>query len=380
MTRARLAATLAVLLAPMACSAETGDRSAFQAKDQTFVVRPLADGLEHPWALTFLPDGALLITERPGRLRLFADGALRAEPVGGVPAVVARGQGGLHDVTLAPDFATSRQVYLCFAGPAAGGAVTRVARGRLDDANRSLTAVSTVFETSPALNSSKHFGCRIRFAPDGDLYLSVGERGERDQAQDLANGYGKVHRVTPDGAIPPDNPFLGTTGAQPSIFTWGHRNPQGLTVRPETDQVWLHEHGPRGGDEVNLLVAGANYGWPVVSHGNEYYGPRISSDTEAPGIEPPRWVWVPSIAPSGMAFYDGDAFPAWQGDLFVGGLVQELLVRLELDGDEVVAEERLLVETHGRIREVEVGPDGLIYLLTDADDGRLLRLEPDPGA
>lgn len=331
-------------------------------------------GLSHPWGMAFLPDGGILVTERPGRLRLVRDGALDPRPIEGVPPVVARGQGGLLDVALHPDFATNRLVYLSLAGPAPGGALTRVVRGRLD--GHRLAGVETIFEAPPATGARQHFGSRLLFDRAGRLYVTLGERGDGDRAQDRGDAAGSVVRLTADGAPAPGNPFAGRAGARPEIFTWGHRNAQGMDIHPETGAVWVHEHGPLGGDEVNILEPGANYGWPVITYGRAYSGLPIGEGTSKPGMKQPIHTWVPSIAPSGMAFYTGPLFPAWQGDLFVGALKDRLLARLELDGDRVVGEERLLVGRIGRIRDVTLGPDGFLYLLTDEGDGGLYRLEP----
>ncbi len=342
-----------------------------------FVLRELARGLEHPWSLAFLPDGRFLVSERPGRLRyVAADGTLDPEPISGIPEVWARGQGGLLDVALDPEFARNRLVYLSYAAAVPGGAATHVARGRLVD--HRLEKVEVIFRSNGVSRTGRHFGSRLLFR-DGLLYVTLGERGVRRFAQDLSVHAGSVIRIRPDGSVPEDNPFMGTPGAMPEIFTYGHRNPQGMDRNPATGEVWIHEHGPQGGDEVNRLVAGANYGWPLYTHGREYgTGEPIGLGTEAPGIEPPLWVWIPSIAPSGMAFYGGDAFPGWKGDLLVGALRAQMLVRLDIEDGRIVAEERLLRGLVGRIRDVRVGPDGLVYLLSDAADGGLYRLEPRP--
>jgi glucose/arabinose dehydrogenase len=375
MTRALtlLPAALAIAGCAMATAAPPPDR-VFDTEQASFRVVEVVGGLEHPWALAFLPNGRMLVTERPGRLRLVVDGQLVPEPVAGVPEVFARGQGGLLDVIADPDFARNGSIYLSYAHDDGSGRTTRVLRGRLEGA--ALTESEVIFEGLPRTGGSNHFGSRLAFGPDGMLYVTMGERQDPDRAQDLAQHPGKLMRIAPDGSIPPDNPFVGRADARPEIWSYGHRNPQGLAVRPETGQVWLHEHGPRGGDEVNLIRAGANYGWPVITHGRAYSGLPIGEGSEKPGMEQPVHYWVPSIAPSGMAFYVGDAFPEWRGDLLVGALRSELLARLELDGDRIVAEERMLQGELGRIRDVRVGPDGLVYLLTDENPGALYRLEP----
>ncbi|WGF87641.1 PQQ-dependent sugar dehydrogenase [Marinivivus vitaminiproducens] len=336
----------------------------------------LADGLDQPWGLAFLPDGGMLITEVTGQIRLWTPEGLVEAPLAGVPEVYARGQGGLLDIALHPGFAANRLVYISYAAPREEGATTKVARGRLSDDRSALEDLEVVFEAGPPLSGGSHFGSRVRFGPDGLLYVTVGERNQRDNAQTLGNDWGKVHRMRDDGTAPEDNPFVGREDARPTIYTWGNRNAQGLAVHPETGAIWLHEHGPRGGDEVNIVQAGQNYGWPVVTFGREYYGPAISDATSAPGMVDPLHVWVPSIAPSGMAFYEGDAFPDWRGDILLGALTGQALVVLSVEGETIVGEERLFEGEIGRVREVKLGPDGLVYLLTDSSDGQLIRLEP----
>jgi aldose sugar dehydrogenase len=333
----------------------------------------VAGPLEHPWGMAFLPGGDLLITERPGRLRMLRDGVLDPAPLTGVPEVYASGQGGLLDVALDPDFASNRLIYLSYAGRGAGGAVTRVVWARL--AEGGLEDLVVIFEAMTA-GGGRHFGSRLGFDHDGYLFITLGERGESQHAQELGDLAGKVVRLHPDGRVPDDNPFVGRADAAPEVFSYGHRNPQGLAVHPETGAVWVEEHGPRGGDEINLVTAGTNYGWPVITYGRAYSGLSIGEGSAKEGMAQPVHYWVPSISPSGMAFYEGDAFPQWQGDLFVGGLSGELLARLELDGQQVTQEERLLEGVLGRIRDVRVGPDGYLYLLTDYDEGALWRLEP----
>lgn len=351
------------------------DLGRIESEQATFSVEQLVAGLEHPWSMAFLPDGGLLVTERDGRLRhVTADLTLRPEPLEGVPTAFARGQGGLLDVVLHPDFAENGLVYLSYAYLGQGGAATAVARGRLGATG--LEGTEVIFQSNALASGGRHFGSRLVFDRDGYLFITHGDRGERDRAQDLGDHAGSVLRLHDDGSIPDDNPFVGRADAVPEIYSWGHRNPQGMALHPATGAVWLHEHGPRGGDEINIVRAGLNYGWPVVSQGREYASGREVGASEAPGMEPAIYVWDPSIAPSGMAFYAGDAFPEWQGDLLVGALAYQLLARLELDGDSVVAEERLLQGDIGRIRDVRVGPDGLVYLLTDMADGGLYRLVP----
>jgi glucose/arabinose dehydrogenase len=356
------------------CAAATAD-GIVVTEQASFRVVELTGGLEHPWGLAFLPGGRMLVTERPGRLRIVAAGRLLPEPIVGVPEVYVGGQGGLLDVAIDPAFAENGLVYLSYAHENETGRTTRVLRGRLD--GLALRDGEVIFEGQPRTGGSNHFGSRLVFGPDGMLYVTMGERFEMDRAQDLAQHPGKLLRIAPDGSVPPDNPYVGRADARPEIFSYGHRNAQGLTVHPDTGRIWLHEHGPQGGDEVNLIRASVNYGWPVITYGRAYFtGFAIGEGTEKPGMEQPVHYWVPSIAPSGMAFYRGDAFPGWQGDLFVGALSGELLARLEMDGDRVVAEERMLEGELGRIRDVRTGPDGLLYLLTDEDPGGLYRLEP----
>jgi len=340
-------------------------------------VRELVAGLEHPWALAFLPDGrGMLITERPGRLRLFADGRLSA-PLSGVPDVFAEGQGGLLDVALSPAFAEDRLVYLSYAEAGRRGrAGTAVGRARLSDDGRRLEDFRVIFRQQPKLSSGIHFGSRLVFDRAGYLFVTLGENNRRPTAQDLDKLQGKVVRLYPDGRIPPDNPFVGRPGARGEIWSYGHRNPQGAALNPWTGRLWVHEHGPRGGDEINIPQAGGNYGWPLATHGINYTFLPIpeARGKVVEGTEPPHHVWEKSPAISGMAFYDAERFPAWRHSLFIGALAAQALLRLELDGDRIVHEERLLEELDSRIRDVRVGPDGYLYLLTDATNGKLLRL------
>jgi glucose/arabinose dehydrogenase len=280
----------------------------------------------------------------------------------------------LLDVALDPGFASNRVIYLSYAASGEGGNSTRVARATLGEGR--LEDLAVIFTAEPLVRASKHFGSRLAFDAEGHLFITVGERGQGDRAQDLGQDNGKVIRLDPDGSVPEDNPFVGTAGARSEIFSYGHRNPQGMAIHPQTGVPWLNEHGARGGDEVNVVRPGVNYGWPVITYGIDYSGAPIGEGTHKEGMAQPIHYWVPSIAPGGMAFYDGAAFPEWRGDLFVGALKAELLVRLELDGERVVAEERLLDGALGRIRDIEVGPDEFLYLLTDEGDGGLYRLEP----
>jgi glucose/arabinose dehydrogenase len=341
---------------------------------------PVATGLANPWALAFLPDGQFLVTERPGRMRVVSATGQVGSALAGVPPVAAGGQGGLLDVVTDAGFARSRRIYFCFSEPGAGGAgnSTAVARATLAADARSLQDVRVVFSQRPKVESALHFGCRIVQAPDGNLLVALGERYHRkDDAQKLDNHHGKVIRITPDGAVPPGNPFASQPGALPEIWSYGHRNPQGATLGPD-GKLWMHEHGPQGGDEINLPQPGRNYGWPVVTFGENYGGGKIGEGTAKAGMEPPLHHWTPSIAPSGMAFLTSTRYgAAWQGSLFVGSLKFGTLHRLEVAGGKVQREEKLLQGNGERIRDVRQGPDGLLYMVTDSPQGRLLRLQPD---
>ena len=351
------------------------------AQAQTTVrAEVLARGLDHPWALAFVDGGRMLVTERPGRLRLVEPDGRVGPPIEGVPAVDAVGQGGLLDVITDSGFATNRRIYFCFAEPAAsgGGNSTALATARLSDDGRRLEQVRVIFSQIPKVSSRLHFGCRIVEAPDGHLFLALGERFQRMRdAQTLDNHHGKVVRLRKDGSSPPDNPFVRQSGAMPEIWSWGHRNPQGATWGPD-GRLWVIEHGPQGGDEINRPEAGKNYGWPVITFGENYGGGAIGEGlTARPGMEQPLHHWTPSIAPSGMAFLRSDRYgTAWQGNLFVGSLKFRYLARLELQNGRVVREERLLPQLGQRVRDVRQGPDGLLYLLTDENDGQLLRVVP----
>ena len=364
---------LSLSLAAVPAAAQTYSSSAGPLSVET-----VARGLDRPWGLAFLPDGRMLVTEKPGRLRLVTREGALSPPVTGVPPVRYSGQGGLHDVILDRDFARNRTIYFCFAEPASGGGRTSLARARLTDGEAPrLDEVKVIFRQDGPLSSGNHYGCRIVQGRDGNLFLTMGDHFTyRDEAQNLANHIGKIVRVTPDGAVPPDNPFINRAGAKPEIWSYGHRNSQGAALHPQSGKLWMHEHGPRGGDEVNVPLAGRNYGWPVIGYGVDYSGVKIHAATAKGGMEQPVKYWVPSIAPSGMAFYTGDLFPAWKGSVLVGALASRLLVRLELDGEKVGKEERLLADLGERIRDVRQGPDGAIWLLTDAGNGRLLRVIP----
>ncbi len=377
-TLRRASAGLALSLACGVAAAVAQDIERSEQHD--FRTVTLASGLDHPWGMAFLPENGpsgagILITERSGALRLYRDGELQARAVAGTPKVAASGQGGLLDVVLHPDFADNRLVYLSYAGASDGKAGTEVARGRFD--GTALSDLEVIFRAQPKTPGSAHYGSRLVFGNDGKLYVSLGDRRNyMREAQNPANHIGSIVRLNDDGSLPDDNPFTGDTGKRPEVFSYGHRNVQGMALRPGSNEIWAHEHGPRGGDELNLLKAGANFGWPAITYGVDYSGAVISDKTAAPGMEQPVVYWDPSIAPSGMAFYDGDAFPQWKGDLFVGALAHRHLRRLEMDGRQVVGQEELLRDLRQRIRDVRAGPDGYLYVLTDSSDGRLLRLEP----
>ena len=335
---------------------------------------PLARGLEHPWGMAFLPEGGILISERPGRLRIFQNNQL-SQPIAGLPEIARQGQGGLLDVALHPQFSNNRLVYFSFAEPGSGGAGTAVGRARLD--GQQLNDLEIIFRMEPKSTTGRHFGSRLVFDQQGYLYITLGDRGDQQRAQQPDDHAGSVIRLHADGRIPADNPFVDRPGWKGEKYDLGHRNMQGAALHPQTGELWTHEHGPQGGDEINIIRPGNNYGWPVITYGVNYgIGTKIGEGTHKPGLVQPIHYWVPSIAPSGMTFYQGDKFPHWQGNLLVGALKDQLLVRLELDGNKVVAEERFLQNKLGRIRDVREGPDGYIYLLTDEADGGLYRLEP----
>jgi glucose/arabinose dehydrogenase len=320
----------------------------------------------------------MLVTERPGRLRVVTPDGRVSAPLAGLPRIAARGQGGLLDVALDPNFATNRMVYLSFAEPREGnGSGTSVARGVLNAAETALGGTTVIFQQQPAGNTGRHFGSRLVFARDGNLFVTTGDRGNMEMSsQDPNTHIGKVLRLRPDGSVPPDNPFVGRAGYRPEIWSLGHRNAQGAVLNPATGALWTIEHGARGGDEINIVQRGLNYGWPVISYGVEYSGRRIGEGQRKAGLEQPAFHWDPSIAPSGAVFYTGDRFRGWRGSLFTGGLVSQQLIRVTVDGDRIVAQERLLNELDERIRDVRQGPDGFLYLLTDASNGRILRVRP----
>ena len=366
--------------ASVASATSTGAYTVQQTERQAVRVTILTRGLEHPWSLAFLPDGRMLVTERPGRLRYVeADGTLDPTPIGGLPAAVAQaGQGGLHDVALHPDFAHNRLVYFAYAGRNGRRYGTELARGRLD--GHRLADVEVLFRALPKSHGGSHFGGRVVLDGKGHVFLTLGDRGERPRAQDLGDHAGSVIRLSVDGGVPADNPFASVAGARPEIFSLGNRNVQGAAMNPWTGELWAHEHGPQGGDEINVIRSGVNYGWPVITYGKNYgIGTSIGEGTHKEGVAQPLHQWTPSIAPSGMAFYNGDKFPGWRGSLLVGALKFRLLARLELDGERVVREERMLEDVLGRIRDVRVGPDGYVYLLNDHPNGVIARLEPEGG-
>lgn len=338
----------------------------------------ITDELDHPWSLAFLPSGDMLVTERPGQLRLVENDKLHPDPIQGLPAIEEKGQGGLLDVVLHPDFEKNRWVYLSYAAPGTGGLSTHIGRGQLR--GHALENWEKLFELRPRSRGGRHFGSRMAFSPDGHLFVSIGDRGDQDRAQLLNDAAGSVLRLKADGSIPQDNPFVKTKNALPQIYSYGHRNPQGMAIHPETGEIWTHEHGPQGGDEINILKAGTNYGWPVITYGCQYViCTKIGEGTHKQGLEQPLHYWVPSIAPSGMAFYTGNRIPDWKGSLFVGSLKFHRLHRLVLKGDKVVEEEQLFEGEFGRIRDVRNGPDGYLYLLTDDDEGKLIRIGNKPG-
>ena len=353
------------------------DRSSvITSEKHTFRLATLVTGLENPWSVAFLPDGRMLITERVGRLRLVgSDFRLDPKPIEGLPESLERGQGGLFDVVLHPQYAQNGWIYWAYNAPGPGGWGTALARGKLQ--GQRMTSVQVLFSMLPKTRSSQHFGGRIVFDKAGMLYLTLGDRGDKDRAQKLDDHAGSVIRLHDDGRVPADNPFVNRAGALPEKWTLGNRNMQGAALHPQTGELWTHEHGPQGGDEVNVMRPGLNYGWPVITYGVNYgLGTRIGEGQAKPGMVQPLYKWVPSIAPSGMAFVNGSQFPQWQGDLLVGALRGQMLVRLVLDGEKVMREERLLQGRAGRIRDVRMGPDGLVYLLSDGSDGALMRLEP----
>ena len=377
MPKLRLALACAVVLAASP-AALAQDTQRLRTDKVEVIVETLARNLQNPWSLAFLPDNRMLVTERPGRLRIVdAEGKL-SEPIKGLPRISARGQGGLLDVVLDPGFAQNRIIYLSFAEDRGDGRNgTSVARGRLSQDGTALADIQIIFRQEPSHAGTYHFGSRLVFGRDGNLFVTLGERNDlRNQAQNLNNHLGKIVRIKPAGGAAPDNPFLNREDARPEIWSYGHRNIQSAALHPTTGELWIVEHGARGGDEVNIPQKGKNYGWPVISYGVHYSGQKIGEGTRKPGMEQPVYHWDPSIAPSGMAFYTGNKFPAWRGSILVGALAGKLVSRLETSGNRVTGEERMLQNLGERIRDVRQGPDGLIYLLTDSPQGRILRMKP----
>lgn len=347
----------------------------FQSEHHAYRAVTIVEGLSNPWGLAFLPGGDMLVTERSGALRRIRDGVLLPDPISGVPAAHVNGQGGLLDVALHPRFSDNGLVYLSHSKARADGeASTALVRGRLD--GERLVDVEELFVADAWTGRGVHFGSRIVFDSDSTLFLSVGDRGEMQEAQNTLNHQGTILRLTDEGGVPADNPFVGRDGFRPEIYTWGNRSPQGLAIHPATGELWESEHGPRGGDELNRLLPGRNYGWPTITYGINYDGSTISEHTEMAGMEQPVHYWVPSIATSGLAFYEGDAFPEWRGNAFVGGLAGAQLARIVLDGSRSTSEETLLEGFAQRIRTVVTGPDGYLYLLIDTANAPLVRLEP----
>lgn len=368
--------TLSAILALTIAASLPASAKTTQTQTTKIEVTDFTTGLEQPWGAAFLPDGRMLVSEKAGRLRLVDKDGKVSAPLKGVPPVDDDGQGGLLDVTIDPDFTRNGLIYFSFAEPdSEGQAGTAVARAKLS--GDALQELRVIWRQEPKARGGNHFGSRLVFARDGTLFVTMGERYDhRDGAQDLSNHFGKVVRITTDGAAAKDNPFLGKENVKPDIWSYGHRNVQGAALNPETGELWTHEHGPRGGDEINIARAGRNYGWPVITYGREYWGPRIGEGAAKAGMEQPLHQWTPSIAPSGMLFYTGSAFPQWKGNLFIGSLKFMYLDRVTLDGEKVAAEEKLLEDVEERIRDVEQGPDGCLYVLTDNADGRILKIAP----
>jgi glucose/arabinose dehydrogenase len=359
----------AVLVVQPAFAAEVA--RTVETQSGRIAVETVASGLRDPWSLAFLPDGRMLVTERAGRIRIVTREGNLSAPLAGVPEVYSSGQGGLLDIALGPDFATSRLIYFSFGEPGEGGASTAVARARLGEDR--LQDLTVIFRAVPKTGGGAHFGSRLAFARDGKLFVTTGERFRFDPSQDLSTHMGKVLRINPDGSVPSDNPFVGRNGALPEIWSLGHRNVEGAAIHPETGRLWTHEMGPAGGDELNVTQAGRNYGWPLVSWGRHYDGRDIPAPTTRPDFAQSIRHWVPVIAPSGMAFYTGNAIPAWKGNLLIGGMVARAIVRLTLNGEQVTGEER--ISMGGRIRDVRQGPDGAVYAI-DESNGTILRLTP----
>lgn len=372
-TQLRTLGLLACLVATPMVNAKTLE---VKTEAGAIQVKTVAEGLQNVWSMAFLPDGSMLVTERPGRMRIVsADGKVGA-PLAGLPDIYARGQGGLLDVVLAPDFATSKRIYFSYSEPGTGGNSTAVSYATL--AGDKLENVTRVFSQQPKIDSSAHFGSRLVWAPDGTLFITLGDRySEKDKAQTLDNHQGKVVRINADGTVPADNPYVKTAGALPEIWSYGHRNVQGAAINPTTKELWTGEHGPQGGDEINITHATKNYGWPVITYGENYGGGKIGEGTHKEGMEQPLYKWVPSIATAGFIFYTGDKFPQWKNNILLASLREQTLVRLTLDGDKITKEERLLKKELGaRFRSVVQGPDGLIYLVSDESKAKIYQLSP----
>ena len=382
MDRSRISAAFLLLITlttlPLAQGQSTASPTKSSATNGSAKAVVVAEGLDHPWAMTFLPGepaGRMLVTERAGTMRIVAADGKVGAPLAGIPAVHAVGQGGLLDVVAAPDFAQSRSIYFSFAQPISGRARTAVASAQLGDGK--LENVKVIFAQADIVGGGGHFGSRIVIAKDGSLFITTGERySEKDKSQSLETHLGKVIHINADGSAPKDNPFVNTPNARKEIWSYGHRNMQGAAVHPVTGKLWTSEHGPQGGDEINVPLAGKNYGWPVIGYGIDYSGLRMHESSAKAGMEQPIHYWVPSIAPSGMAFYTADRFPQWKHSLFVGALAAQHLARLTVDGEKVIAEERLLANRKERFRDVRQGPDGYIYALTDEVNGKILRVSP----
>lgn len=372
----RRTVTATALIAILSSSA-FAQSDVHETEQADFRVATLVEQLEFPWGMAFLPNGDMLISEKSGRLRYVEDGNLRDAAVTGLPDIHVENQGGLLGLALHPDFADNRYVYFAFSEGTSAANHTALGRGRLSADGSELTDTEVIFRVNFEKRRGFHFGGRVTFLADDSLMLTLGDGGgHRDESQNTANHIGTVVRLNDDGSVPFDNPFVDDRTAMPEIYSYGHRNIQGIAINPETGSVWTHEHGARGGDEINIVEPGLNYGWPAVTYGINYDGSPVSDATSGEGFEEPIWYWVPSIAPSGMAFYSGDQFPAWQGDVFVGALAGSMLVRYEVDGDRILSEEPLLEDLGIRVRDVQTGPDGYLYVLTDDLDGQLLRLEP----
>jgi glucose/arabinose dehydrogenase len=376
MTRIMLFSSV-LAAASLASASAFAQTATFRTDTVAVHAQSIAGGLENPWGLDFLPGGEAIVTERPGRIRILSRDGQLSEPLDGAPEVLARGQGGLLDIVASPDFATSNLIFFSFSEPGRGGAGTAVARAKLvsDGDQARLDDVEVIFSMAKKTRTSHHFGSRLVFAPDGTLFITTGDRGDRQRAQDMQDHAGSIIRVNTDGSIPADNPSPDGARHLPEIWSKGHRNAQGATWDPVLGGLLTVEHGDRGGDEVNHPEAGKNYGWPVISYGVSYSGKKIGKGTEAPGYEQPLFYWDPSIAPSGLASYQGDMFPEWKGDLIVGSLKFELVSRLDRDENgKILDEERMFEGEFGRIRDINVAPDGSIWLLTDESDGQIIRL------